>query len=201
MSTCLQSIVCLTFEKCTTLALRLAIQEKLITNFFIYIAMATIQEMLSVAKQIKEATEVGENTAVRVGTEIYDIVAELSRMLVMMDDKLENDAVVKIVKSELAKITITQSQIADEAITGAKLAYGSVKNRNLASICVTGDKIQPGAVKHNHLAENCISEGNIINGSVTAKKLGTNIYMDIANRVTNMVTTAITAEEIDALFA
>lgn len=167
--------------------------------------MATIQEMLAVAQQIKEATEVGENTAVRVGTEIYDIVVELSKMLVMMDDKLENDAVVKIVKSELAKITITQSQIADEAITGAKLAYGSVKNRNLASICVTGDKIQPGAVKHNHLAENCISEGNIINGSVTAKKLGTDIYSGIANRVTDMVKkdfpTAITTEEIDALFA
>ena len=80
--------------------------------------MATIHEMLAVAQQIKEATEVGENTAVRVGTEIYDIVVELSKMLVMMDDKLENDAVVKIVKSELAKTTITSAQIADEAITG-----------------------------------------------------------------------------------
>lgn len=166
--------------------------------------MATIDEMLAVAQQIKEATEVGENTAVRVGTEIYDIVVELSKMLVMMGDKLENDAVVKIVKSELSKITITQSQIADGAITGAKLAYGSVKNRNLASICVTGDKIQPGAVKHNHLAENCISEGNIRNGSVTAKKLRTDIYNDIANRVTNIAKKdfpAITTEDIDALFA
>ena len=167
--------------------------------------MATIYEMLAVAQQIKEATEVGENTAVRVGTEIYDIVVELSKMLAMMDDKLENDAVVKIVKSELAKITITSAKIADEAITGAKLAYGSVKNRNLASICVTGDKIQDGEVKHNHLAVNCISEGNIINGSVTAKKLGTDIYRDISNRVTDMVKkdlpTAITTEEIDALFA
>jgi hypothetical protein len=167
--------------------------------------MATIHEMLAVAQQIKEATEVGENTAVRVGTEIYDIVVELSKMLVMMDDKLENDAVVKIVKSELAKTTITSAQIADEAITGAKLAYGSVKNRNLASICVTGDKIQAGAVKHNHLAENCISEGNIRNGSVTAKKLGTDIYKDIANRVAGILKkdfpTAITTEEIDALFA
>lgn len=166
--------------------------------------MATIPEMLAVAKQIKEATEVGENTAVRVGTEIYDIVVGLSKMLVMMDDKLENDAVVKIVKSELAKITITSAQIADGAITGAKLAYGSVKNRNLASICVTGDKLQPGAVKHNHLSENCISAGNIRNGSVTANKLGTDTYMDIANRVTNIVKkdfpTAITTEEIDALF-
>lgn len=167
--------------------------------------MATIHEMLAVAQQIKEATEVGENTAVRVGTEIYDIVVELSKMLVMMDDKLENDAVVKIVKSELAKTTITSAQIADEAITGAKLAYGSVKNRNLASICVTGDKIQAGAVKHNHLAENCILEGNIRNGSVTAKKLGTDTYRDIANRVAGILKkdfpTAITTEEIDALFA
>lgn len=167
--------------------------------------MATIHEMLAVAQQIKEATEVGENTAVRVGTEIYDIVVELSKTLVMMDDKLENDAVVKIVKSELAKTTITSAQIADGAITGAKLAYGSVKNRNLASICVTGDKIQAGAVKHNHLAENCISEGNIRNGSVTAEKLSSYIYRDIANRVTDMVKkdfpTAITTEDIDALFA
>lgn len=167
--------------------------------------MATIHEMLAVAQQIKEATEVGENTAVRVGTEIYDIVVELSKMLVMMDDKLENDAVVKIVKSELAKTTITSAQIADDAITGAKLAYDSVKNRNLASICVTGDKIQAGAVKHNHLAENCISEGNIRNGSVTAKKLRTDIYKDIANRVAGILKkdfpTAITTEEIDALFA
>lgn len=164
--------------------------------------MATIDEMLAVAQQIKGATEVGENTAVRVGTEIYDIVVELSKMLVMMDDKLENDAVVRIVKSELDKITITSAQIADNAITGAKLAGGSVKNRNLASICVTGDKIQAGAVKHNHLSENCISEGNIRDGSVTAKKLRASIYKDIANRVIGIVNPkAITTEEIDALFA
>lgn len=164
-----------------------------------------IQKMLRMAEQIRDATQVGENTAVRVGTEIYDIVVELSKMLVMMDDKLENDAVVKIVKSELAKITITSAQIADGAITGAKLAYGSVKDRNLASLCVTSAKIQHGAVKHNHLAENCISTGNIMKGSVTAEKLRADIYRDIANRVTDMVKkdfpTAITTEEIDALFA
>lgn len=164
-----------------------------------------IQNMLRIAEQIRDATQVGENTAVRVGTEIYDIVVELSKMLAMMDDKLENDAVVKIVKSELAKITITQSQIADRAITAAKLAIGSVKKENLASICVSSAKIQSGAVRHNHLAENCISSGNIMKGSVTAEKLSTYIYRDIANRVTDMVKknfpTAITTEDIDALFA
>lgn len=164
-----------------------------------------IQKMLRTAEQIRDATQVGENTAVRVGTEIYDIVVELSKMLAMMDDKLENDAVVKIVKSELAKITITQSQIADGAITGAKLAYGSVRDRNLASLCVTSAKIQHGAVRHTHLAENCISAGNIMKGSVTAEKLRSDIYRDIANRVTDMVKkdfpTAITTEDIDALFA
>ena len=167
--------------------------------------MATIYEMLAVAQQIKEATEVGENTAVRVGTEIYDIVVELSKMLAILDDKLENDAVVKIIKSELAKITITEVQITDGAITAAKLADGSVKNRHLAPDCVTSDKLQPGAVKHDHLTKECISTGNIRDGSVTAKKLGTDIYRDIANRVTDMVKkdfpTAITTEEIDALFA
>lgn len=106
--------------------------------------------MLRMAEMIRDATQVGENTAVRVGTEIYDIVVELSRMLDMMDDKLENDAVVRIIKSELAKITITDAQIADGAITAAKLADGSVKNRHLASNCVTSDKLQPGAVKHDH---------------------------------------------------
>lgn len=164
-----------------------------------------IQKMLRMAEQIRDATQVGENTALRVGTEIYDIVVELSKMLAMMDDKLENDAVVKIVKSELAKITITRSQIADGAITGEKLAYASVKERNLASICVTSAKIQHGAVRHNHLAENCVTTGNIKKGSVTAEKLGTDIYRDIANRVTDMVKkdfpTAITTEDIDALFA
>lgn len=72
-------------------------------------------------------------------------------------------------KSELAKITITEAQIADGAITAAKLADGSVKNRHLASNCVTSDKLQPGAVKHDHLTEDCISTGNIRDGSVTAK--------------------------------
>lgn len=144
--------------------------------------------MLRMAEMIRDATQVGENTAVRVGTEIYDIVVELSRMLDMMDDKLENDAVVRIIKSELAKITITDAQIADGAITAAKLADGSVKNRHLASNCVTSDKLQPGAVKHDHLTEDCISTGNIRDGSVTAKKLGTDIYKDIANKVTDIVT-------------
>ena len=93
-----------------------------------------IQKMLRMAEQIRDETQVGENTAVRVGTEIYDIVVELNKMLAMMDDKLENDAVVRIIKSELAKITITEAQIADGAITAAKLADGSVKNRHLAII-------------------------------------------------------------------
>ena len=44
-----------------------------------------IQKMLRMAELIRDATQVGENTAVRVGTEIYDIVVELSRMLAMMD--------------------------------------------------------------------------------------------------------------------
>lgn len=164
-----------------------------------------IQNMLRIAEQIRDATQVGENTAVRVGTEIYDIVVELSKMLVMMDNKLENDAVVKIVKSELAKITITSAQIADGAITTAKLAATAVKDRNLASLCVTSAKIQHGAVRHQHLAENCISAGNIMKGSVTAEKIRTNTYMDIANRVAEILKknfpTAITTEEIDALFA
>lgn len=164
-----------------------------------------IQNMLRIAEQIRDATQVGENTAVRIGTEIYDIVVELSKMLVMMDDKLENDAVVKIVKSELAKITITSAQIADGAITGAKLSYGSVRDRNLASLCVTSAKIQHGAVRHTHLAENCISTGNIMKGSVTAEKIRTDTYRDIANRVAGILKkdfpTAITTEEIDALFA
>lgn len=164
-----------------------------------------IQNMLRIAEQIRDATQVGENTAVRVGTEIYDIVVELSKMLVKMDDKLENDAVVKIVKSELAKITITSSQIADGAITAAKLAAQAVKDRNLASLCVISSKIQHGAVRHQHLAENCISAGNIMKGSVTAEKLRSDIYKDIANRVAailkNNFPTAITIEEIDALFA
>lgn len=164
-----------------------------------------IQKMLRIAEQIRDATQVGENTAVRVGTEIYDIVVELSKMLVMMDDKLENDAVVKIVKSELAKITITAAQIADGAITAAKLAYGSVRDRSLAPLCVNSANIKHGAVRHNHLAENCISAGNIMKGSVTAEKIRTDTYRDIANRVTEILKkdfpTAITTEEIDALFA
>lgn len=164
-----------------------------------------IQKMLSMAEQIRDATQVGENTALRLGTEIYDIVVELSKMLAMMDDKLENDAVVKIVKSELAKITITSAQIADGAITRSKLGYGSVSDTKLGPICVTASKIQHGAVRHNHLAENCISAGNIMKGSVTAEKLRPDIYRDIANRVTDMVKkdfpTAITTEDIDALFA
>lgn len=163
-----------------------------------------IQNMLRIAEQIRDATQVGENTAVRIGTEIYDIVVELSKMLVKMDDKLENDAVVKIVKSELAKITITSSQIADGAITAAKLAAQAVKDRNLASLCVISSKIQHGAVRHQHLAENCISAGNIMKGSVTAEKIRTDTYRDIANRVAEILKkdfpTAITTEEIDALF-
>lgn len=163
-----------------------------------------IQNMLRIAEQIRDATQVGENTAVRIGTEIYDIVVELSKMLVMMDDKLENDAVVKIVKSELAKITITSAQIADGAITRAKLANSSVTDRNLASLCVISSKIQHGAVRHQHLAENCISAGNIMKGSVTAEKIRTDTYRDIANRVAEILKkdfpTAITTEEIDALF-
>lgn len=146
-----------------------------------------LKKMLQMAEQIRDATKVGENTAVRVGTELYDIVIQLSQMVGMIDSKLENDAVVAIVKRELASVVITESQLADGCVTASKLAEGAVKNRNLSYGCVRSDNIQSGAINSSHLTENCVSTGNIQDGSVTYKKLSAGIYNDMAKHVAEIV--------------
>ena len=110
----------------------------------------------------------------------------------------------KYVKDEESGESVKESldkkvNVTDELET-QQIKDGAITNEKMASNCVTSDKIQPGAVKHDHLTEDCISTGNIRDGSVTAKKLGTDIYKDISNRVTDIVTKdfppAITEEQI-----
>ena len=83
-----------------------------------------IQKMLRMAELIRDATQVGENTAVRVGTEIYDIVVELSRMLAMMNTIINalqsRDASQKELSSRLSSIESKLARIESQAKFGRR---------------------------------------------------------------------------------
>lgn len=164
---------------------------------------ADIQELLRLAAQIRDATQAGENTAIRVGTELYNIVMKLSEMLGAIDKKLENEAVINIVKEQLRKITIASGQLADGSVTHTKLAESCVGKNNLQDGSVTSDKVQQGAIKHEHLTENCITTGNIKDGSVTTKKLAPDVSENLSKEVLDSVSKdfppRITEEQVDEI--
>lgn len=162
-----------------------------------------IQELLQLAAQIRDATQVGENTAIRVGTELYNIVMKLSEMLGAIDKKLENEAVIKIVKEQLAGITIETEQLADGSVTHTKLTEGSVGKNNLQDGSVSSSKLQDSSVTHDKLTEDCVTTGNIKDGSVTAKKLAPGIAEGVAKDAFDIVTKdfppSITEEQINEI--
>lgn len=69
---------------------------------------------------------------------------------------------------------VTNTAIADGAVSSAKLATNSVVNSRILNGAVTGSKITSGAISSAHLANNSVVEAKILTGSVASAKIADN---------------------------
>ena len=93
-------------------------------------------------------------------------------------------AATKIGTGGLKNKAVTRAKIADNAVTGPKIAAGAVAARDLARGSVSAGKLAPGAVTTPGLANGSVAAGKLAanavtgaalaNGSITTDKLGPN---------------------------
>ncbi len=89
--------------------------------------------------------------------------------------------------------TISTTQIADDAITTAKIAANAITAAEIAADTITSGQIAANAITANELAANSVTAGKIAAGSITATEIA-------ANTITaaKLVAGTITANEIAA---
>lgn len=88
----------------------------------------------------------------------------------MTNSKLANNAVTS---GKIADAAVTSSKLADAAVTSGKLADNAVTNSKLSANAVTTGKITDSAVTNSKLAANAVTTGKIADGEVRATDLGT----------------------------
>ena len=80
---------------------------------------------------------------------------------------------------------IGMNQLADSAVTAAKLHEDAVTEGKIAANAVTGGKIADGAVTAGKIASNAVSTGKIAQGAVTAEKIASNAVSTVYNATLN----------------
>ena len=73
--------------------------------------------------------------------------------------------------AKIASGAVGPSDLANDAVTGAKIASGAVESSDLADDAVTGEKIADGTVGGSDLDGDSVSESKIADGSVTPDKI------------------------------
>lgn len=74
---------------------------------------------------------------------------------------------------ELYAGSVSNTAIADGAVSSAKLATDSVITTRIKDANVTGSKIHSGAISSAHLANNSVVEAKILTGAVSSAKIAT----------------------------
>ncbi len=85
-------------------------------------------------------------------------------------------------------ITAAGSELADNAVTSAKITDGTIAAADLASDAVTATQIATDAVGNSELADGAVSNTKIQDAAVTAAKLATDTAVLSLNSATNDVT-------------
>jgi len=89
--------------------------------------------------------------------------------------------------------TISTTQIADDAITTAKIAANAITATEIAADTITSNQIAANAITSNELAANSVTAGKIQAGSITATEIASNTIT-----AAKLVAGSITANEIAA---
>jgi len=78
---------------------------------------------------------------------------------------------VKVIGTQIVSLSITSTQISDDAISTPKLQANSVTANEIATNAITAGKISANAVESDKIAANAITSVKILAGSVTANKI------------------------------
>ena len=128
--------------------------------------LSTLQTL---ANQIKNATEVGENTADRMGSALVEAA------------RLISDLLSKVINTgDIADGAVTSDKLGNSAVVKAKIADGAVSEEKLGNSAVTVNKISSGAVVTDKLGA----------GAVTYAKLAQEVkdmFTDIQNEIDSLV--------------
>jgi hypothetical protein len=92
-----------------------------------------------------------------------------------VDDTVATDNALQIAADDLADAAVTGAKIADGAIDTAKLADGAVTGAKLSSGAITADVIPNGAVTTDKIADNAVTAAKILDGAVGTAELGANV--------------------------
>ncbi|MGI6221924.1 MAG: phage head spike fiber domain-containing protein [Coriobacteriales bacterium] len=84
-------------------------------------------------------------------------------------------------------------QLADEAVTEAKIAVGAITNKKLAIDAVTAEKIAEAAVTAQKLAQEAVTEEKIAGEAITAEKIKAGAIGTVA-----LAAGAVTTDKLDA---
>ena len=88
----------------------------------------------------------------------------------MTNSKIADNAVTS---AKITDAAVTNSKLADAAVTSGKIADNAVTSGKLAANAVTTGKITDSAVTNSKLADNAVTTGKIADGQVRATDLGT----------------------------
>lgn len=157
------------------------------------------QQVQSVSDQLKdyinltflpqlESAVAGDCGAKKIGSEEIqgvdgtDVLSQIESLKAQLDDvsagsvsdgsitesKLAENAVTQ---TKIADSAVCSAQIAENAVTEAKIQNGAVCKDKIANQAVTGNKIAPAAVSSDHLGEGAVTNTKILAGAVSATKI------------------------------
>src|SRR5262245_45698004 len=92
-----------------------------------------------------------------------------------VDDTVATDNALQIGTEDLADGAVTGAKIPDGAIVTAKLDHGAVPGVKLSSRAIPSAVIPNGAVTTDKIADNAVTAGKILDGSVGTAELGANV--------------------------
>jgi len=138
--------------------------------------MATQEDLLEQAEQVRTQTEENANTADLVGGVLRGIINFFSSLHLQVTNAIATvsgnlTALVDRVTTIEAASWVTGSRIANGAVTTAKIANGSVTNAKLAGNSVGSNNIQDAAVGNLQLDIEAVETSNIKDQAVTTDKI------------------------------
>jgi hypothetical protein len=88
-----------------------------------------------------------------------------------VDDTASTDLALQLATDEIADLAVTDAKLAAAAVSAAKLADGAVGNAKLANAAVTTISIQDGAISNRTLAANAVARASIQDDAINRAKL------------------------------
>ncbi len=122
------------------------------------------------------------------------------------NDASSEDAAVQIATDDIADLAVTAAKLAAGSVTAAKLADGAITNPKLGDNAVSTTKLQDAAVIGSKLAPNAVARANIQDAAINRPKLAiqdvatANVSVPVNSVVITPVKTAVPQAQTQFLF-